>query len=292
MKIILFLALMFFITSCSENSSETVVKTIENKYPGIQSYKIILDGKEKISHALPPDIPLIGAMGRDSYHFTGKILFDGKSFDFETKQYFPLCAIKFNEKYYLVLCYYFVQTKYAVYELNNDSWIKKELWELPEAVSYANLPDKYYSKSFKMRYIDSILDQKGIDYAISMLNSHLAEDPRAFFVGDIVAFNEARKSHKVKMVTTKTENVVHLLKKIQDAVITEEQSKLLYDLAIKIFHSITPNDRTHEIVNLIGFIEEKHKDFLVEVKKHINDEFIRKIPDKSEQEHYRYWLNK
>ena len=291
------IAVMFLLCSCSEEPKTSISKDkskIVETCKDLQVFTVELDGKEKVTHAIPPDVPIFGAWGKDTYSFKGKIKFDNIEKNFNSQHYFPLCVIKYKELYYLILCDYFTLDDYYVYAFEEGDWQLKALSELPESIGSINLPDKYYSKSFKMRYIESVLEKEGVEHVLNLLGNYLNENPRMFWVKFNTDYDNTPPKD-LKKLMRKTVYISDMMDKIYSKVEgNEEFLKQFLQIVIQMFQSSCPEDRHDEILGLIGIIGNCSNESLaydIGIK-HVNEEFIDKVSNDKDKEYLKNYLKR
>ncbi len=138
-----------------------------------------LKGTPKITRSLPPDIPIIGAMGKDTYRFTGAIKYQG------TGRRVSLTSEPQGLFYHSGI-YYFVTQDFFVPEHFNLFVFRKETnhlttatyAECPEGLSGLALNDTFSERLFKIWRLRKIADSQGMEASIAQFVRYVKREPR------------------------------------------------------------------------------------------------------------------
>lgn len=136
-------------------------------------------GKTKITRSLPPDIPVIGAMGKDTYRFTGVIKYQGTerrvSLTSEPQGLFYHSGI-----YYFVTQDFFVQRHFNlfVFREETDRLTIATYAKCPEGLSGLALNDLFSDRMFKIWCLRKIADSQGVAASISQFVRYVKREPR------------------------------------------------------------------------------------------------------------------
>ncbi len=245
-----------------------------------------LKGTPKITRSLPPDIPIIGAMGKNTYRFTGLIKYQGTgrrvSLTSEPQGLFYHSGV-----YYFVTQDFFVQGHFNlfVFREETDRLTIATYAKCPEGLSELALNDPFSDRMFKIWCLRKIADSQGVAESISQFVCYVKREPRCLLRCYYTGYN-GDTERKIGEDFVGQQSIVELYLASLHQKHGQELKPDLYDALHLVLINTKPNDIATGTRNICLSL------FKLRPEKAVGD--IQKYFDKAEKENFQddkrlYW---